>query len=122
MEGIRPTRLLFVDDSDIARSTVPRLLAMYGFDVTAVGTIENAIGEMKTDKFDVLLCAIGIRCADAVEFISEMNSAQPGCRCFALVDDDDEKIRTALKERAVYIRRPISVDNLVKTIRGKLTA
>ena len=122
MEGTSLTRVLFVDGSDIARSTVPRLLAIYGFDVTAVATTENALGEIKTDTFDLLLCAVGPPCTNAVELISEMNTAQPRCICFALLDGDEEEIRTALKGRAVYVRKPISIENLVKTIRGKLIA
>lgn len=117
MEKTSPIRVLFVDDNDMARSTVPRLLAIYGFDVTAVATIENAFGEIKTDHFDALICAVSPQCTSAAELISEMNTAQPRCLCFALVEADDEELRTALKGRVVYIRKPISIEKLVKKIR-----
>jgi two-component system, OmpR family, response regulator MprA len=122
MERRSPTRLLFVDDNDVARSTVPRLLAIHGFDVTAVATTENALGEIKTDSFDVLLCAVRLQRSSAIELISEMNTAQPRCICFALVDDEEEELRAALKGRALYIRKPISIENLVKAIRETLSA
>lgn len=120
MEMTSPKRVLFVDENDVARSTVPRLLAIYGFDVTAVATTENALGEMKTDNFDVLLCAVPLQSSSTIKLISEMNTDQPRCICFALVDDEAEELRTALMGRAVCIRRPISIENLVKAIREKL--
>lgn len=90
--------------------------------MTAVATSENALGEIRADSFDVLLCTVPRQFSGAIELISEMNTAQPRCICFALVDDEEEKLRIALMGRAVYIRKPISVENLVKAIREKLRA
>jgi DNA-binding response OmpR family regulator len=48
-------RSLFVDGEAGIRLTLPRVLAKFGFDVTSVGTVDNAVAEIRTERFDILL-------------------------------------------------------------------
>ena len=43
-------RILFVDDELGIRLTLPRVLATFGFDITSVGTVDNALAEIKAEK------------------------------------------------------------------------
>jgi DNA-binding NtrC family response regulator len=47
-------RILFVDDEASIRLTLPRVLAKLGFDITSVGSLDDALAEIKTEKFDIL--------------------------------------------------------------------
>ena len=46
--------ILFVDDEDSIRLTLPPLLQSYGFEVTSAATVAEALGLITRHKFDVL--------------------------------------------------------------------
>ena len=48
-------RLLFVDDEEGIRETLPLLLQARGFDVRVAGSVPEALSEIRTHKFDILL-------------------------------------------------------------------
>ena len=62
----RPTRqhlskrLLFVDDEEGIRETLPLLLQARGFDVRVAASVPEALSEIRTHKFDVLLSDLNI--------------------------------------------------------------
>src|SRR5207237_10256862 len=56
--------ILFVDDEDSIRLTLPPLLQSYGFEVTSAATVAEALCLITRHKFDVL--------------ISDLNIAHPG--------------------------------------------
>ena len=47
--------ILFVDDEDSIRLTLPPLLQSYGFEVTSAATVAEALGLISKHKFDVLI-------------------------------------------------------------------
>ena len=47
--------ILFVDDEDSIRLTLPPLLQSYGFEVTSAATVAEALGLITRHKFDVLI-------------------------------------------------------------------
>jgi DNA-binding NtrC family response regulator len=56
----RLTKLLFVDDEEGIRLTLPLLLHARGFDVRVAASVPEALSEIKTHKFDVLLSDLNI--------------------------------------------------------------
>ena len=54
MESVR---VLFVDDEPGLRLTMPEALRQHGFSVTAVGTVTEALDEITSAQFDVLISA-----------------------------------------------------------------
>jgi CheY-like chemotaxis protein len=53
-------RLLFVDDEPAIRITLSAILLRYGFKVTVAATVAEAIEEIGSQEFDVLLCDLNI--------------------------------------------------------------
>jgi CheY-like chemotaxis protein len=53
-------RLLFVDDEQSIRLTLPRFLASFGFEVTVVGTVAEALAAITTKRFDVLVSDLNL--------------------------------------------------------------
>ena len=49
-------RLLFVDDERSIRETLSIILWRYGFTVTLAATVEQALEQIRTWEFDLLLC------------------------------------------------------------------
>src|SRR5205807_437733 len=54
------TRVLFVDDEDSIRLTMPRILEMHGYDVTVAGTVPEALAAIHAQPFDVLLADLNV--------------------------------------------------------------
>jgi len=73
-------RLLFVDDEEGIRETLPLLLQQRGFDVRVAASVPEAISEIKTHKFDVLLSDLNIgKDGDGFTVVQAMRRAHPNC-------------------------------------------
>jgi len=73
-------RLLFVDDEEGIRETLPVLLQQRGFDVRVAASVPEAISEIKTHKFDVLLSDLNIgKDGDGFTVVQAMRRAHPNC-------------------------------------------
>lgn len=118
-------RILLVDDEAGIRLTLPRILARYGFDVTTVANVEDALTEIKTEEFDVLLSDLHIPQANAGFVVIEaMRRHQPRCVVFAFTGYPGEA--TALQALAHgvahYFTKPVDLEELVSTIKENLRA
>src|SRR5207249_10611473 len=75
--GDQPS-ILFVDDEDSIRLTLPPLLQCYGFEVTSAATVAEAVGLITLHKFDVLISHLNIgHPGDGFTVVSAMRSRQP---------------------------------------------
>lgn len=113
-------RILLVDDEVGIRLTLPRILAKYGFDVTSVANVEDALAEIKAEKFDVLLSDLNIPPAnDGFAVIDAMRRHQPRCVNFAFTGYPDEaKVVDALDhDVAHFFMKPVDIEELVSMIR-----
>ena len=73
-------RLLFVDDEEGIRSTLPTILERRGFDVRVAATVPEALSEIRTHEFDVLLSDLNIgEDGDGFSVIRAMRKAHPKC-------------------------------------------
>ena len=82
--GDQPS-ILFVDDEDSIRLTLPPLLQSYGFGVTAAATVAEALGLISQHRFDVLICDLNIgHPGDGFTVVSAMRTHQPDALRFIL--------------------------------------
>ena len=69
-----------MDDEDGIRETLPLLLQARGFDVRVAASVPEAISEIKTHKFDVLLSDLNIgKDGDGFTVVKAMRRAHPNC-------------------------------------------
>src|SRR5690242_8830980 len=74
------TRLLFVDDEDGIRLTLGAVLEKQEFEVTTAATVREALNQINSRHYDVLLCDLNIeKSGDGFVVISAMRYAQPDC-------------------------------------------
>ena len=73
-------RLQFVDDEADIRETLPLLLQQRVFDVRVTASVPEALSEMRSHKFDVLVSDLNIgKDGDGFTVVQAMRRANPNC-------------------------------------------
>jgi ActR/RegA family two-component response regulator len=117
-----PLRLLFVDDDECIRLTLPEILKRNGFDVRVSATVAEALAEIHAHPFDVLISDLNIGDpGDGFTVVSAMRRTQPNCSTFILTgypayETALQAIRAHVDD---YIVKPANVEQLLKTIRER---
>jgi ActR/RegA family two-component response regulator len=118
-------RILFVDDEETIRLTLPPILERRGFTVQVAATVPQALAKISGEHFDVLIADLNVgRPGDGFTVVSAMRCTQPNCVNFILTgfpafETALEAIRRQVDD---YLLKPIEVENLVETIADKLKA
>jgi DNA-binding NtrC family response regulator len=120
---MKPIRVLFVDDEPGMRLTMPEVLRQHGFSVTAVGTVNEALDEITSAQFDVLISDLNFdHPADGFIVVSAMRRTQPECVTVILtgypaLETALEALRNQVDD---YLIKPADVLALVSLIEKKL--
>jgi DNA-binding NtrC family response regulator len=115
-------RVLFVDDEPSIRLTLRSVLEEHGFEVRSAGSVAEALVEINSQRFDLLLSDLNIgEQGDGFRVVSAMRSAQPDCITIILTGYPSfetalEGIRYQIDD---YLVKPADVDALVKSLRDK---
>src|SRR5438874_4632991 len=121
----RSKRLLFVDDEEGIRLTLPLLLHARGFDVRVAASVPEALSEIKTHKFDVLLSDLNIgEDGDGFTVIRAMRRAHPNCIAILLTGYPafETAVQAIEDEVDGYLVKPADINSLVSTIERKLSS
>ena len=119
----RPRRILFLDDEEGIRLTLPLILTEHGFTVTAVGNVSDALAQINRTKYDVLVSDLNIHePGDGFLVIAAMHFRQPKCVSLVLtgypaLDSAVEGIRLGIAD---YFVKPVEIEELVNAINLKL--
>jgi ActR/RegA family two-component response regulator len=119
---IAKQQLLFVDDEEGVRLTLPAILQNEGFEVTVAASVPEALEMIGQQSFDVLLTDLNIGGpADGFILVSAMRRVQPKAATFILTGYPD--FHTALeairKQVDDYFIKPADIPTLVSTLREK---
>jgi len=116
-------RLLFVDDEEGIRLTLPLLLQARGFNVRVAASVPEALSEIRTHEFDVLLSDLNIgEDGDGFAVVRAMRKAYPNCVSILLTGYPAfESAVQAIEDQVDgYFVKPAGIDPLVSTIERKL--
>ncbi len=118
-----PARILFVDDEPGIRLSLPAVLSIHGFEVTAAGSVAEALDSMNKWPFDVLISDLNIgHPGDGFTVVSAMRRTQP--ECVTLILTGYPAFETALQairsQVDDYLIKPAPVEALVSAIEKKL--
>lgn len=116
-------RLLFVDDEPSVRATLAAILRRYGFTVTLAASVQEALQQIQTAEFDLLLCDLNLqREGDGYNVIRAMRESNPRCVTIVLTGYPDvhsavQGIHFGIDD---YILKPATPDGLVALLAEKL--
>lgn len=116
-------RLLFVDDEEILRITLSKILTGEGFNVSVASTVAEALKYITTERFDVLISDLNIgNPGDGLTVVSAMRRTQPTAITFILTGYPDfETALEAIRQQVDgYLTKPAQIKHLVETIKAKL--
>jgi ActR/RegA family two-component response regulator len=116
-------RLLFVDDEPGIRATLPAILGIHGFDVTAAATVPEALAAIQSQTFDILLADLNIgEPGDGFTVVSAMRRTQPGVVTIILTGYPAfESALNAIRSQVDdYLVKPADIPKLVEMLREKL--
>jgi len=123
--GAIPPRLLFVDDEDSIRATLPLILRSRGFDVSVAGSVPEAVNAIQRQTFDVVLSDLNIsEAGDGYQVVGAMRQANPSC--VAIILTGFPAFETAVQgiqhQIDDYVVKPADIDGLIATVERKLAA
>jgi CheY-like chemotaxis protein len=116
-------RILFVDDEPNISLTMSLILRQHGYEVNAVGTVNEALAQIASAQFDVLISDLNIgEPGDGFTVVSAMRRTQPTCITLILTgypgfDSALEAIRSQVDD---YLIKPAAVPTLINLIEQKL--
>lgn len=113
-------RVLFVDDEESIRITMPSILRNEGFEVTVAANTAEALSKMRLGSFDVLLTDLRIDHAAEAGITLARAMRQINPTCATLILTGYPALETALQaiEYDVdrYILKPADIGSLVRTM------
>ena len=112
-----------MDDEEGIRETLPELLRQRGFDVRVAAIVPEALSEIRTHDFDVLLSDLNIgKDGDGFAVIRAMRKAHPNCVTILLTGYPafESALQAIHDEVDDYFVKPAELDSLIRTIEGKL--
>ena|SRR5437868_179305 len=118
-------RVLFVDDEDSIRATLPLILKSRGFDVSVAATVSEAVQSIRQHDFDVLLSDLNIgEEGDGYTVARAIREANPRSVTIILTgypafETAVQGIREGIDD---YVVKPADIDALVTTMEQKLAS
>jgi ActR/RegA family two-component response regulator len=116
-------RVLFVDDEESIRLTLPLILEKRGFHVQTASSVGEALAEINSSSFDVLLADLNLReQGDGFLVLSAMRHIQPKCVNFVLTGFPgfETAIHAIQAQVDDYFIKPAEIDGLISRIERKL--
>ena len=102
---MKDVRILFVDDEPKIILTVPHILRQEGFHVTVADSAVEALSQIQTSEFDVLISDLHIGGReDGIHVVHAMRRTHPGSLILSLRDT-----RAWTRRWSKYAARSISV-------------
>ncbi len=117
-------RILFVDDERLLTDIARQYFGKLGYDITVELDPINALKLFKADPqgFDILITDMVMPKMNGLEFCVEINKERPDlpmilCSGYLDIVDDAERKRVGISE---LLRKPVSMEDLAKRMRGLL--
>lgn len=117
-------KLLFVDDEEMIRQTLPEILRRAGFEVAVAATVPEALEWIQREPFDILISDLNIgEPGDGFTVVSAMRRSQPQAATFILTGfpDFDTALKAIRAQVDDYLVKPAHPLRLIEKVNAKLS-
>src|ERR1700686_4997442 len=116
-------KVLLVDDDDAVRAMMNATLERKGFDVVAVASVTDALRQITTESFDVLITDLHMpNAGDGFAVVTAMRHSQPDALTLLVsgYPDVQSAMAAILLEADEIIVKPFEVGRLAELVREKI--
>jgi len=115
-------KLLLVDDEEEFASTLAERLRLRGVDVRTVFRGEDALPAIRQERPDLVLLDVLMPGVGGMELLGRLRIECPSLPVILLTGQgiSEEELRIGALHGAVFLMKPLSIDELMKTIGGIL--
>src|ERR1700730_9520612 len=118
-------RVLVVDDDEVVRETLSKILQNYNFEVTCAANVSQALKFISSHKYDVLLSDLHMPGAgDGLTVVSAMRHANPEAVTLLLSAFPEMTAAAAaiLQQADEILVKPIDLSSLIQIIRQRVAS
>jgi DNA-binding NtrC family response regulator len=118
---MRPENVLLVDDNDLLRSVMIRLLTKMFQHVSAVGNGTDALQQIGANFYHVVILDKNLPDIDGLDVLKYVTVKSPHSRVVMITSDLEAGIRQEALNRGAleFFEKPLDVDKLRIALRGK---
>ena len=116
-------RILVVDDEDVARLSLLRILQLEGYEVTAVSDGETALRELSRSAYDLMILDLKMHGLSGIDVVTQTSETFPNLKVVILTayGSMDTAIQ-ALRYRVIdYLIKPALPKDILKSVEKALT-
>lgn len=115
-------RILVVDDEEVARLSLLRILQLEGYEVTAVGDGETALREIMRSNFDLMVLDLKMAGMGGIEVVTKTVDSHPNLKVIILtaygsVDTAIQALRYRVND---YLIKPASPKDILRSVERAL--
>lgn len=119
------TRILLVDDDDLSRGAVHKMLERSGYAVFSTGTGQEALAHYRREPSDLVITDLIMPDVDGLEIIQELRRGNPAVRILAISGggrvDAEEYLSVARKFGAAEVlSKPFTSQELKQAVESAL--
>jgi DNA-binding NtrC family response regulator len=117
-----PERILVVDDEPNMLDLFKKVLGKEGYQVVASSSGEEAIQQLETERFDLLISDLKMPGLSGLELLKKAKSVSPTLPCIMLTAHGTiDSAVSAMREGAYdYLTKPINIDEITLTVKKAL--
>ncbi len=117
------TRVLIVDDEDIARISLAEILRLEGYTIKAVESGEAAVDTLNKEPFDVMVLDLKMPGMSGIDVLEAMDQAAADMKVIVLTAHGtmDTAIQALRYRVHDYLLKPVNPENIVRSIENAVT-
>ena len=122
MVCLSKNRLLVVDDEDLLRSSLVKLLTMEGYSVLSAPDGNEALRLIKENKFQLIITDLKMPGMSGMELIEEVRKLSPDTKVVILTAHGEWNTYLEAMEKGAfeYLNKPINKDDLFYAVKRAL--